>query len=268
MAEIIQNLVKIGFITPQELMAEFIIEKNSYNIHGGWKHAFSREYNADGWKIHIYADSQQDWANISCAILPYLHLNRIYHKTIIKLIDLEALTNCQIQKGKAYTVYSPKESYLKQVILDLDEQLIKTGLERNDKPLIFGDMPIGKSNRIFYRYDRDIEGNYRLNDGIYKPEEISDPFKYFFVEQKISSLEPGEELILGRENFGSKSWPISVSRTQVKILKNELELIIEDMNSTNGTLVNNFRINRPTKLSPWDIIQFPPDVELLVLRKP
>jgi hypothetical protein len=41
---------------------------------------------------------------------------------------------------------------------------------------IYGDRRLGSTGLLFYRFDQDGRGNYRPNDGIYKPKGVPNPF--------------------------------------------------------------------------------------------
>ena len=69
------------------------------------------------WKMHIYANSPQEWANAAQVAMPYLQENKIMYKTMFGLDEgnfnlLRNSTNKEgfhSQKGKAFTVYFRSE---------------------------------------------------------------------------------------------------------------------------------------------------------------
>lgn len=129
------------------------------------------------WKLHLYADTAQDWLAVAQVLLPYLQEHHIAHKTIASLNALEALNQNGMQLGKAFTIYGTSVEALQRLIPNLDQLLVDNRLNRTDDPIIYGDRRIGQSRRIFYRYEKNSHGNYRLNDGQYKPETLPDPFQ-------------------------------------------------------------------------------------------
>lgn len=90
---------------------------------------------------------------------------------------------------------------------------------------------------------------------------------------KLKRLEDGREflletrsLLIGRSS--SCDIPVEVghaSREHARIIEKNGEVILEDLHSTNGTFVNNVRINSATVLKPGDVVRF--DEDAFTLQK-
>lgn len=127
------------------------------------------------WKIHIYADSPEEWANAAQVALPVLREKKIMYKTMcgIEKKDFNALDNAvfngkHTQKGKAFTVYFRSEDEFVQTAKNLDEAFKKSGLKSSGK--VSDEGQIGETGFLSYRH----EGGKR---GIsYKPDNIEDPY--------------------------------------------------------------------------------------------
>lgn len=130
------------------------------------------------WKIHIYADSPQQWALVGhIGLIDYLRDQNIAHKTVNgleRLYDLW-LEEGGRQKGKAFTVYFPDEDRMITVAKALHKLIHGRPREWRDAR-IYGDRRLGSTGLLFYRFDQDGRGNYRPNDGIYKPKGVPNPF--------------------------------------------------------------------------------------------
>ena len=127
------------------------------------------------WKIHLYADSPSDWLAVASVILPYLQERRLLHKTVASLGMLAAIAGGH-QSGKAFTVYFDDVEQFAMEATRLRDLIVAHGLERADAT-IAGDRPLGRTGRLFYRFDEDGHGNYRPNDGRrHRPPGIQDPF--------------------------------------------------------------------------------------------
>jgi hypothetical protein len=163
--------------TPDDLCTYVLVPENGYIEDCAWQCAYTHTGPFQGWKAHIYADSPEDWLEVAYVVLPYLHQYRIAHKTVSSMTMLDAVTQHPMQRGKAFTLYTPTVDLLGQVLLDLDQQLITAGLSLPDTVFITGDRGIAESGRLFYRYDLDMDGQYRANDGNYKPDDVVDPFE-------------------------------------------------------------------------------------------
>lgn len=107
------------------------------------------------WKIHIYADNEQDLREILSETLPILIGHGINHK-FINPENLSKL-NSTAQKGKAITIYPPNIKVFRFLLLTLD---LKFKHLKQDGGDIAGDKPYGNSGRLFYRYELD-SGEYK-----------------------------------------------------------------------------------------------------------
>lgn len=75
------------------------------------------------------------------------------------------------------------------------------------------------------------------------------------------------ELIIGRRSGSNIRIPSSeVSRQHCRLFKDDGVLMVEDLNSINGTTLNEYAISRPEIVRPGDVVQIGP-VEFLVQYK-
>lgn len=249
---------------PDMLFQTVIHPSRGYQVcEYGWAHQFVQPVIA--WKAHLWSTSLEDWARVCRVVLPYLNHYQIYHKTISRP-DLFAQLNGSVQEGKAFTLYARSPEHLKQVLVDIDHLLLMSGLILNVPHHIFGDRPIGRSHRLFYRYDQDELGNYRLNDGYYKPESVGDPFEWFHVETELVRMGVGDILVVGRDAFGYELWPAEVSRLHAEFRQTQAGLLVRDLETKNGTLVNGLRITNSTRIFPGDEVGLGSPVTLTVLN--
>jgi len=130
------------------------------------------------WKLHVFADTPEDWLQVAAVVLPYCQTNRIAHKTVDSAEKLLQLAQNGMQRGKAFTIYSGDIFQCLQNLQTLDQLLYDARLIKPPVTAIYGDRAFGRSGRLFYRYDKDLTGNYRLNDGSYKPQGLTDPFAH------------------------------------------------------------------------------------------
>lgn len=135
------------------------------------------------WKIHIYADSPQEWGNAANIALPYLEKNRICYKTIADLNDVNGqfakLHADNIQQGKAFTVYFESEEQFLQVAKDLDNKFKEAGIQASGR--VKNEAQIGESGFLSYRHEGAERGVQ------YKPDNIEDPYLKKFGSQSTSS---------------------------------------------------------------------------------
>lgn len=128
------------------------------------------------WKMHLYANSPEEWANVAKLAMPYLTKNEIEFKTMLNLSDEEfdAIRNTlnsegqASQTGKAFTIYFENEEQFVKTAKALEEIFEKSGLKSSGKAM--NEAQIGESGFLSYRH----EGAER---GVkYKPDNIEDPY--------------------------------------------------------------------------------------------
>ena len=128
------------------------------------------------WKMHIYANSPQEWANAAQVAMPYLKENKIMYKTMQSLEPdefkiLGDYTNSEgfhSQVGKAFTVYFKSEEQFLQTAKALEARFKKSGLKSSGT--VTNEAQIGDSGFLSYRH----EGAKR---GVkYKPDNVEDPY--------------------------------------------------------------------------------------------
>ena len=112
-------------------------------------------YKAEGvspWKMHIYADTEEDWAKLVLTVGRYLNTQKVDWKTLSSTSPVDDLNSDERQKGKAFTVYTTSQEQFKQLAKDIDYIIRQNGLETEGSK-ISGDKELGTTGRIFYRYD-------------------------------------------------------------------------------------------------------------------
>ena len=102
------------------------------------------------WKMHIYADTEQDWQKLVDTVGKYLNDVGVEWKTLggATTDDL----NKGVQKGKAFTVYPSSKDEFAQLAHDIDYIVKNNNLETSNNQIV-GDKQLGDSGRIFYRYE-------------------------------------------------------------------------------------------------------------------
>lgn len=126
------------------------------------------------WKIHLYADNPQEWANVAQIAMPYLNENGIAYKTILGMDDFEVLRNTltndgmSTQQGKSFTVYFESEEEFLKAAQDLEKRFKASGLKSSGT--VSNEGQIGDSGFISYRHEGAERGVQ------YKPDNIEDPY--------------------------------------------------------------------------------------------
>ena len=124
------------------------------------------------WKMHIYADSPQEWANVAQIALPYIEKNKIAFKTLADLdkhmqVLRDTTTKAGTQRGKAFTIYFKNEEEFLRTAQDLEEIFRQSGLKSSGQ--VSSEAQIGESGFLSYRYDAGYSKQY-------KPDNIEDPY--------------------------------------------------------------------------------------------
>jgi hypothetical protein len=209
-----------------------------------------------GWKLHVYAQDPHDWMDVARVMLPLLKQSTVFFKTLSGFDVFDRFNQTQ-QEGKLFTLYFHTVADLKQVLYALDVALALSDCIKPEGVHIAGDRAIGTCGRLFYRYDRDEQGQYRYNDGQYKPESVPDPLLAYDLETQLVGLPQGYMLYLGREYSGGRLWDASVSRRHVRVERQAEGLVVSDEGSKNGTWVNGHRINEAEAvlLQPGDTLR-------------
>ncbi len=128
------------------------------------------------WKMHLYANSPEEWANVAKLAMPYLTKNEIEFKTMLNLSDEEfdAIRNTlnsegqASQTGKAFTIYFESEEQFVKTAKALEEIFEKSGLKSSGKTM--NEAQIGESGFLSYRHEGAERGVQ------YKPDNIEDPY--------------------------------------------------------------------------------------------
>lgn len=128
------------------------------------------------WKMHIYANSAEEWANVAQIALPYLRDNEIIYKTMMS-IDEEAFNSLRAavnnegiysQTGKAFTLYFKNEEEFLQVAKGLETRFKESGLKSSGT--VMNEAQIGESGFLSYRHEGAERGTK------YKPDNVEDPY--------------------------------------------------------------------------------------------
>lgn len=154
------------------------------------------------WKMHLYADSYQDWYNLSRVVIPWLVSQNVTFKTVnpdMNSIEDILYNRMDDQFGKAFTIYPNDDQEFKRLALGLEQILSRANLKTTPN-LTEGthnmafERQLGNSGRIFYRAERDAQGRYvDARDAAafnlkqtYNPYNFTDPFVNLFDWQKPS----------------------------------------------------------------------------------
>ena len=157
----------------------------------GWMQSL---YNRSGkftqgtpWKMHIYADSPQEWANAAQIAMPYLEKHQIEFKTVTDLDEHLSLLREDTQRGKAFTIYFENEEEFLRVAQDLETRFKESGLKSSGQ--VANEAQIGESGFLSYRHEGAERGVQ------YKPDNVEDPYLNMLAAQKPES--PVDDLIAG-----------------------------------------------------------------------
>ena len=104
------------------------------------------------WKIHLYADSFEDWLKLSNLTKPVLDKYPTMNWKMAKFGDADGLQLNNDQKGKAIVLYPENKKQFEQVAQELDQTYKDNNFTRDDTE-IYGDRALGTTGRIFYRYE-------------------------------------------------------------------------------------------------------------------
>ena len=135
--------------------------KFRHDIDSYWESISPEDLTKCAWKLHIYADSIQDWKKVTNCVGDCLIQKNAIFKTCRSAASFSALNQSEKQKGKAMTIYPKSEKDAKIIAAEIDYILRNNNLcilNSNIK----GDRCLGTSGRIFYRYeyksgrDRDV----------------------------------------------------------------------------------------------------------------
>ena len=153
------------------------------------------------WKIHLYADSPEEWADVAQLAMPYLSQNK--HCSFKTVRDFEHLAMLReskkygdAQKGKAFTIYFENEKAFLDTARDLETLFDNSGLHSSGK--VKNEAQIGNSGFISYR--NALEDRLSSN---YKPVGMKDP--YIELKQKENPNEIGINSIEVTPDLGQDS---------------------------------------------------------------
>ena len=167
------------------------------------------------WKMHLYADNPQEWANVAQIAMPYLNSNTISYKTINGIDDFVNLTGTQ--KGKSFTIYFENEEQFLRAAQDLNERFSASGLKSSGK--VGNEAQIGDSGFISYRHEDAQRG------GLYKPDSIEDPYLKMLEKStprsSASSVNPLQRPLTSEDRMamGAISTDINRAKTAADIQK-------------------------------------------------
>jgi hypothetical protein len=145
------------------------------------------------WKMHIYADSYDDFALVSDNIIPYLVDNRVTFKTFASTREgvENVLDPSSSQFGKAFTIYVRDEVEFIKIANGLNQSMKRANLQKIGGSIL-GENRLDDTGRIFYRAER-FQNEHGLHyisakeareiapDNPYNPFNMPDPFKNMFL---------------------------------------------------------------------------------------
>jgi hypothetical protein len=134
---------------------------------GYWRQTALKMETVTPWKMHLYANNEEDWAKMVATVGRYLNTQKVDWKTLGSQSTVDSLNTDEEQKGKAFTVYTSSKEQFKQLAHDIDYIIRLNGLEIEDSS-INGDRKLGDTGRIFYRYEHQSgatkDSVYQLHD--------------------------------------------------------------------------------------------------------
>ncbi len=119
---------------------------------GFWVQTPEKSETSIPWKIHLYADCEEDWAKLVASVGRYLNTQPVVWKTLSGNAPVDKLNEDELQKGKAFTIYPADKEQFKKLAHDIDYIVRLNNLEKEDS-VISGDRKLGDTGRIFYRYE-------------------------------------------------------------------------------------------------------------------
>ena len=187
------------------------------------------------WKMHLYADSPEEWGNVAQVAMPYMHEHKIGYKTVQDispdefqaLRDTKTAGGTQSQQGKAFTLYFENEEQFLQAAKDLDARFAESGLKSSGR--VANEGQIGDSGFISYRHegaDRGVQ---------YKPDDVTDPYQAMIAKERASVK--GENAAADVEVKGKAGEDIAVT-DEAKIASDpDVEVVAID--DANAAMVDN-----------------------------
>ena len=147
------------------------------------------------WKMHIYADSPQEWANAAQVAMPYLQENKIMYKTMSEISEDEfnAIRNAtnsegfHSQTGKAFTVYFRSEDEFLQAAKDLETRFKQSGLKSSGT--VANEHQVGDSGFLSYRHEGAERGT------TYKPDNVEDPYLKMLNNEKTTTPKSNNHVV-------------------------------------------------------------------------
>ena len=187
--------------------SEYEQNKNSnldFSFPNGWAQAtYGGKAPKQGtqWKIHIYADGPQEWANVAQVAIPYLENNKIGFKTVSGMNHFNRNRNntqfgANVQTGKSFTVYFENEEQFVQTAKALEARFKESGLKSSGT--VKNEAQIGDSGFLSYRHEGAERGTQ------YKPDGVEDPYLKSLQNNQVKFDEPIEIIGGGAFNSGER----------------------------------------------------------------
>ena len=155
--------------------ATFSVLMDLFISNGFWIQTPEKTETSIPWKIHLYADCEEDWAKLVASVGRYLNTQPVVWKTLSGNAPVDKLNEDELQKGKAFTIYPADKEQFKKLAHDIDYIVRLNNLEKEDSA-ISGDRKLGTSGRIFYRYE-DKSG--QTKDKVYSNSEIKEYYNNY-----------------------------------------------------------------------------------------
>ncbi len=182
------------------------IEGNAkfFDSQDGWVRSWTQTHHETKWKMHIYANSPEEWSDAAQLSIPYLLEHNIDFKTVKNLDEhfkLLSTTSNGTQKGKAFTIYFRNEEEFLRTAEDLEGIFNQSGLRSSGK--VTGEGQIGNSGFLSYR-------NSLGKRGTLAPEGMPDPWAQHVATR--SSVKPSTTPVIepvmvepaGKVNYNQK----------------------------------------------------------------
>ena len=176
----------------------------------GWNFALPEVEQGTKWKIHLYANSPQEWANVAQVAMPYLQAENkaksLWFKTVTGFDHLEHLRKTKYgdaQTGKAFTVYFKDEDAFLKAAQDLENLFDNSGLKSSGN--VKNEAQIGNSGFVSYR--NELEQRVSSN---YKPEGMEDPYLKMKQEQgqePVSTDHADDDVVVTPEQVKQENSP-------------------------------------------------------------
>lgn len=207
-----------------------------------WIRSWITHHHETKWKMHIYADSPQEWADAAQLSIPYLREHKVEFKTVRNLdehIEKLRTANGGTQKGKAFTIYFKNEEEFLTVAQDLEKIFNESGLKSSGR--VVGEGQIGNSGFLSYR-------NSLGERGTLAPKGMVDPWA-----QHVSTRKPEPKPAVTPEPKPAARTPVSPEASVLS--KADYDRSIIGLNNSDEISAMRAKIKNDANLTPQEKIQ-------------